>query len=227
MGYNTARRSRRTATSVLSGAFERRPQRDVLTSLLNVGEDEHTIGVARSTGSFMPVRTAATSEGVWKGKNGGKGKEKERNVEQETERGRKTATSATAPRAARPTNHYPSQPSASASYSSRPAINMVHYGRAESRTPSPSPASTPAPSETASVSRSSSKRPYTPDDDEDLMTFNPPAKRVARKAGPPARKGWKGWVEVDDVPESDRLINLDHPVSLRERTTRSGRTFKG
>lgn len=54
----------------------------------------------------------------------------------------------------------------------------------------------------------------------------------ASKAGPPkprmksaARKGWKGWVEVEEEVEPPTLIKLDAPAVIPERRTRSGKNF--
>ena len=98
-----------------------------------------------------------------------------------------------------------------------------------SRTPTASPESTPGPSDSSTISRTSSKRPRTPRDDEDLL-FSPfqttpgPPRKVHK---PATRKGWKGWVEVEEVPESERLINLDRAVVLEDRVLRSGKNFHG
>jgi hypothetical protein len=89
--------------------------------------------------------------------------------------------------------------------------------------------STPGPSISSGTSRTSSKRPHTPDDHEDIQRrlhdgpkYQPPQhprrKRVAVK------KGWKGWVE-GSPPPSEKLINLDAVPVLQERRTRSGKSF--
>lgn len=52
---------------------------------------------------------------------------------------------------------------------------------------------------------------------------------AARRRKSSARKGWKGWVEVeDDTPQPPTLIKLDAPAPiLPERRTRSGKNFDG
>lgn len=110
----------------------------------------------------------------------------------------------------------------------------VHPTRSISPTPPPDHNSppTPGPSITSTVSRTSSKRPLTPDDldlysallnlkEEDVQIVEPPKARRKRIA---ARKGWKGWVE-GSPPPSDKLINLDFAPIMSERRTRSGKNF--
>ncbi|EJD53307.1 hypothetical protein AURDEDRAFT_110986 [Auricularia subglabra TFB-10046 SS5] len=49
-----------------------------------------------------------------------------------------------------------------------------------------------------------------------------PQKHRAKSA---ARKGWKGWVEVEEEVEPSTLIKLDAPAVIPERRTRSGKNF--
>ena len=122
---------------------------------------------------------------------------------------------------------------------SRPEIMIASIQRSVSVTPPPmspqppTPEATPGPSISSSVSHDSFKRPYTPDDSEDLDfrhisgpgISEPPIKRE-RKKRPAAKKGWKGWVE-GSPPPSEKLINLDAVPVLQERRTRSGKNFDG
>ena len=76
----------------------------------------------------------------------------------------------------------------------------------------------------------SSKRPYTPDDFDELtdrqqsVESQTPTVKKERKKRVAARKGWKGWVE-GSPPPSEKLINLDTVQVLTERKTRSGKSF--
>ncbi|KAK7039494.1 hypothetical protein R3P38DRAFT_2899945 [Favolaschia claudopus] len=125
------------------------------------------------------------------------------------------------------------QPSAAARafWQARPSIHIATLQRSVSVTPPPSspfmlpstPASTPGPSNSSSTSRTSSKRPRTPDDYEDFI-HAPPKMPVPRKPRAAAKKGWKGWVE-GSPPPSEKLINLDAVPVLQERRTRSGKNF--
>ncbi|KAF8882511.1 hypothetical protein CPB84DRAFT_1790857 [Gymnopilus junonius] len=120
-------------------------------------------------------------------------------------------------------------------HTERPTIHIPAQQRSVSVTPSPTtsthhlpstPGSTPGPSISSSTSRTSSKRPRTPDDDEVLKhepdSMPPPPRPRKKRAA--AKKGWKGWVE-GSPPPSDKLINLDAVPLLRERRTRSGKNF--
>lgn len=49
----------------------------------------------------------------------------------------------------------------------------------------------------------------------------PPRKPRGPRKNVAIKKGWKGWVEEDLEPQ--KLILLDKPEVLPERTTRSGR----
>ncbi|KAF8916527.1 hypothetical protein CPB85DRAFT_1250925 [Mucidula mucida] len=227
MTPHPAKQCRRTATTVMAGAFDRRPQRDVLTSLLNVGpdsyDDDEEENLVEASSSKLPVKDSFWRERWDGGKRKGKGKDRAAD-----ERPRQTPFSKSATPIARMTPLVSTQPLASTSYTSRPSINVVRSGRAASRTPSVSPESTPGPSDSSSISRTSSKRPRTPRDDEDFpMSLPRPA--PPRKVQKTKRKGWKGWVEVDaeELAPSERLINLDQAVVLSERTLRSGKIFHG
>jgi hypothetical protein len=130
----------------------------------------------------------------------------------------------------------PQQATASCSSNSkhvtRPTIHIPAMQRSFSITPSPpsspqymrlcSPGSTPGPSMSSSTSRTSSKRPHTPVEDDDVLTLKPPPQ--PRKKRIAVKKGWKGWVEGSPEP-SAKLINLDAVPILRERRTRSGKNF--
>jgi hypothetical protein len=126
----------------------------------------------------------------------------------------------------------PPLPSGTSSFwRARPSIHIATMQRSVSITPPPmpsspppmpsSPASTPGPSSSSSTSHTSSKRPRTPDDDEDLDREHHAPERKKR---PAAKKGWKGWVEGSPAP-SEKLINLDAVPVLQERRTRSGKSF--
>jgi hypothetical protein len=122
----------------------------------------------------------------------------------------------------------------------RPEIMIASIQRSVSVTPPPmspqatTPEATPGPSISSSVSHDSFKRPYTPDDSEDLdfRHISGPGgpsesqSRRERKKRPAAKKGWKGWVE-GSPPPSEKLINLDAVPVLQERRTRSGKNFDG
>lgn len=122
---------------------------------------------------------------------------------------------------------------------SRPEIMIASIQRSVSVTPPPmspqpqTPEATPGPSISSSVSHDSFKRPYTPDDSEDLdfrhisgPGISEPHLKRERKKRPAAKKGWKGWVE-GSPPPSEKLINLDAVPVLQERRTRSGKNFDG
>lgn len=228
---------RRTATSVLAGELPR-PKRYVLTSLLN----------------GVPVNQVIESEQD-KTKREKKREKRERDRERkrqkaaakremrEREKQLAEASTSSLPAAtfSPPSKLNVSGPvaapvaqmlSASSFWRARPAIHIASMQRSVSITPPPppmpsSPASTPGPSISSSTSRTSSKRPYTPDDDDIVevpkvppKSKEPPRKRVAVK------KGWKGWVE-GSPPPSEKLINLDSVPVLQERKTRSGKAFDG
>ncbi|OCH86800.1 hypothetical protein OBBRIDRAFT_890222 [Obba rivulosa] len=229
------KRQRRTATSVLAGDFDTRPQRDVLTSLLN--------GVPAPASKETEV-----SEDVRRGK----GREKKERREEKKrvkaaaklrEKGAEPVASTSASAAVahkhalkrdRDSRHASlPRPSPSSFWLARPNIIIPSMQRQESVTPPPmasSPPTTPGPSISSTTSATSSKRPRTPYDDEDLDghdggrmdSTTPPPK--SRKKRPAVRKGWKGWVE-GSPPPSEKLINLDVVTVLPERKTRSGKAF--
>ncbi|KAF9043601.1 hypothetical protein BDZ89DRAFT_1059512, partial [Hymenopellis radicata] len=189
MTPHPAKQCRRTATAVMAGAFDRRPQRDVLTSLLNVGpdnyDDEEEENLVEASSSKLP-----TKDSFWRERrDSGKRKGKDRATE---ERPRHTSFSKSATPIARMTPLVATQPLASTSYTSRPSINVVRSGRAASRTPSVSPESTPGPSDSSSISRTSSKRPRTPRDDEDFPMPLPKPVPHARFRKPRERAGRAG-----------------------------------
>src|ERR1700722_5243516 len=219
---------RRTATTILAGDFDARPPRDVLTNLLN--------GVG-------PYKVVEKEEDTRRSK-----KKEKRDRDRERKRAKAAAKArekavwemdATTTMGASSSKMPPPLPHASTSGTSsfwraRPAIHIATMHRSYSVTPPPMPlspaaiasaASTPGPSSSSSTSRTSSKRPRTPNDDEDLgrrhtkLTISP--KRKKRVA---VKKGWKGWVE-GSPPPSEKLINLDAVPVLQERRTRSGKSF--
>ncbi|EIW78373.1 hypothetical protein CONPUDRAFT_83804 [Coniophora puteana RWD-64-598 SS2] len=224
------KRARRTATNVLAGDFDPRPTRDVLTSVLNIG--------SYASEKDEEARRLRREE---------KKKEKEKRREKvaadkapETDSAtsgaplpqapQNTTMPAPPPRQSQPHSFWRSS-NTSRAPSDRPTIQIATLQRPRSVTPPPmpsSPQSTPGPSSPGGTSRTSSKRPHTPDDDEDLnssfMASLLPRQRKKRYA---ARKGWKGWVEVDEdeTPTSDKLIKLDSVSVLKERRTRSGKSF--
>ncbi|KAJ4473113.1 hypothetical protein J3R30DRAFT_3708217 [Lentinula aciculospora] len=217
--HNPAKRMRRNATAVMAGAFDVKPARDVLTSLLN--------GVP----PYYPVEKDEEARRIRK-------QEKREKKERDRERKRLKAMGMTADGAGATDNATPGpstrliQPPPSApthTWASRPTIHLATCSRPESvAPPSPpplpsSPYSTPGPSSSSSTSRTSSKRPRTPNDDEEILHMHLSEPRV-RKKRPAARKGWKGWVE-GSPPPSEKLINLDAVPVLQERRTRSGKNF--
>ncbi|CCL99201.1 uncharacterized protein FIBRA_01216 [Fibroporia radiculosa] len=222
---------RRTATSVLSGDFDPRPPRDVLTSLLN------GVSMYKEVEQLEEVRRSR--------KRKDKEREKE-DLEREKKRAKTTpkppklpplpAASTSLPVA--PSAGVPKRPTAitapvaSSFWRARPAIHIASATRSVSVTPPPmdsSPPPTPGPSISSTTSATSSKRPHTPDDGEDIRsrhrseTATPPPNRP-RKKRTAVRKGWKGWVE-GSPPPSEKLINLDVVNVLQERKTRSGKNF--
>ena len=239
MPYNTSaipirHRHRRTATTVLAGYFDPRPPaRDVLTSVLN--------GVP----PYKEVEKDQLSRRDKKKEK--RERDRERKRAKAAERLRQKAETA----GLSATHVHPDKPSASqrvetpatqavppktsSFWRARPTIHIATNYRNTSVTPPPmasspvavSPRSTPGPASSV-TSHTSSKRPRTPDDDEDLdlgafkesLRAHPRKKRVA------VRKGWKGWVE-GSPPPSEKLINLDEVQVLTERKTRSGKSFDG
>lgn len=219
----TLKRRRRSATAVLAGEFDPRPKRFVLTTLLN--------GVSANQSVELEEKTKREKKREKRERDRERKREKAAAAREMKERGVASTSNmpalvTTAPsKISAPVTH--SMPTASSFWRARPAIHIASMQRSVSITPPPipsSPVSTPGPSISSSTSRTSSKRPYTPDDDDEidqkpiLPSRQPPKKRVAVK------KGWKGWVE-GSPPPSEKLINLDSVPVLQERKTRSGKAF--
>lgn len=173
------KRRRRTATSVLAGDFEPRPPRDILTSLLN---------------GVKPYRPPLTQEEV-REKEGRKAKrrEMEKLVEAERQRRRKDRAgqlegSSTGPLTGETDN-----------WLSKNKYRETH-GPKDFWSGRPSTSSDVTPDDlsdhSSSISQPSTKRPYTPPDDElDLAhSAGPSSKRselttpTARRPGRPAKK---------------------------------------
>jgi hypothetical protein len=232
------KRQRRTATAVLAGDFNPRPQRDVLTSLLNgVGlyaEVERDEGTRRERKRQRRERererrrvqrelekAAAVAAAVGTGVAGAASQQQQPPQEPSSDKARGKLPQ---PLGAAASAFWRARPG-------RPTIHIATMQRSVSVTPPPmasSPESTPEHDDASTVtSRTSSKRPRTPDDDESIdrtitgRAASPPKPKKKRVA---ARKGWKGWVE-GSPPPSEKLINLDHVVVLNERKTRSGKSF--
>ncbi|TFK26122.1 hypothetical protein FA15DRAFT_667799 [Coprinopsis marcescibilis] len=226
------KRARRSATAVMAGGFDPRPPRDVLTSLLN------------GVGPYKEVEKDAEEKRLRKKER--KEKKKARALELAAAEASNpilrtslpnapsTSTSITVPPVnARASSFWkskgPTVPKA------RPEIMIASTQRSVSVTPPPmfspeqTPECTPGPSiSSSSVSQGYFKRPYTPDDFEDVdyRHISAPEERPKRerKKRQAARKGWKGWVE-GSPPPSEKLINLDAVPVLQERRTRSGKNF--
>jgi hypothetical protein len=243
MPYNTSaipiqHRHRRTATTVLAGYFDPRPPaRDVLTSVLN--------GVP----PYKEVEKDQLSRRDKKKEKRERDRERKRakaaeRLRQKAEKAglsapqvqpdRQPSASVSNPAATNTTQPVP--PKTSSFWRARPTIHIATNQRSTSVTPPPmassptaiSPRSTPGPASSV-TSHTSSKRPRTPDDDEDLdlETFKESMRsRQPRKKRVAVRKGWKGWVE-GSPPPSEKLINLDEVQVLTERKTRSGKSFDG
>jgi hypothetical protein len=241
MSFYPNKRIRRNATSVMAGCFDRRPARDVLTSLLN---------------GVPPYKEVERDEEAKK-KRKEERKERRKLKKQQKEfmgnAGRYATTDgnfastsslpqSTFWRAQATTHKQPAtqEQDTETAKITRPTINRpARSNRSFSVTPSPThstprhastPASTPGPSISSSTSRTSSKRPRTPNDDEaydEALEPEPTAQSAtprSRKKRSAAKKGWKGWVE-GSPPPSDKLINLDAVPLLQERRTRSGKNF--
>ncbi|KAG5652086.1 hypothetical protein H0H81_006349 [Sphagnurus paluster] len=226
------KRIRRTATAVMAGLFDPRPPRDVLTSLLN--------------GVPAYIHVEKDDEERRARKKERKARDRERKKEKAAFKAHQTsllheasytappATTCPGPKLIIP----PAQPNGTSSFwkaKARPTIHIATMQRSVSVTPPPptspillpsTPASTPGPSHSSSTSRTSSKRPHTPEDCDELRdrssTASPALPRARKRAA--AKKGWKGWVE-GSPPPSEKLINLDAVPVLQERRTRSGKNF--
>ena len=232
MKFHHTKCFRRNATAVMVGTFDIRPPRDVLTSLLN------------GVGLYKAVERDEEE----------RHKRKKEKREREKER-RRAARALHKSLLAGDSNQHASStdgnfastsslpqplPTASTSTSSfwraRPTIHIPAIQRSVSVTPSPTssphpyftPGSTPGPSISSSISRTSSKRPRTPEDDEVIgsqsCNQSAPLSAPPRKKRVAVKKGWKGWVE-GSPPPSEKLINLDAPVLQQQRRTRSGKNF--
>jgi hypothetical protein len=231
---------RRTATAVLAGEFDEKPPRDVLTSVLNgvpvyevVENQQEELKRARVPGKERDAQRGQGGHGVtridWKNTMTAPAFT---NLASSLPSATASVTALSLP--SRQSSGTPRPLTASGRVANgRPAIHMVTAQRARSLTPPPpimpsSPVTTPEPSITSSQSRASSKRPRTPNDDEELPAQPGPSAspiaRPPRKKRVPVRKGWKGWVE-GSPPPSDKLINLDQVQILPTRRTRSGRNF--
>lgn len=211
---------RRSATTVMAGVFDQPPNRDVLTSLLNgvgpykEGERDEELRRIRKR-EKKELRKRAKAEAKAREKLGEAGQSATPN-----------ASTTTIPIV------IPPKAGPSSFWAARPAIHIATMQRSVSVTPPPgsspmhflsTPSSTPGPSNSSSTSRTSSKRPRTPDDDEDF-DVKPGFDSQPRRKRSAAKKGWKGWVE-GSPPPSEKLINLDAVPVLRERRTRSGKNF--
>ncbi|KAI0064404.1 hypothetical protein BV25DRAFT_1823397 [Artomyces pyxidatus] len=221
------KRRRRTATSVFAGDFDPRPTRDVLTSLLN----------------GVPINKSVETDDELKRERRREKKERDREKKRAKLAAKSREPSASAdgnlPALADPVAPVIATPrpshifmDATFDWGSRPVVHLATAHRPNSVTPPPqesSPPTTPGPSVSSSTSRTSSKRPHTPQEDYDLdhsreiasASPHPPPQRKKRAT---TRKGWKGWVE-GSPPPSEKLINLDAVQVLHERRTRSGKNF--
>jgi len=218
---------RRTATSVLAGEFDPRPLRDVLTSLLNGVGPYKEVEKDREERKLMRREQKERDRERLRQK---RMAAKEQAVAQVSSRPSASSLLLTIPGGNMPKGDMPMvNNSTSLFWRTRgPAVSPP-------RSISPSPPLdsafplTPGPSDSSYDSRTSSKRPHTPDDDYllyDRSMDSPPngESQRARKKRVAARKGWKGWVE-GSPPPSDKLINLDFAPVLRERRLRSGKNF--
>lgn len=227
---NPAKRMRRTATSVMAGVFDQRPPRDVLTSLLN-GVAPYAVVEKKD----VELRRAMRRER--KERNRARKREMAAMRAQEEHEAAINAIADTSRASTSLILHPPRQITTSSFWKARPSIHITTAQRSLSITPPPptspillpsTPISTPGPWDDYNTSRTSSKRPRTPDDFEDLEehpTLNGQSPdQPSRKRKLAARKGWKGWVE-GSPPPSEKLINLDAVPVLQERRTRSGKNF--
>jgi hypothetical protein len=219
---------RRDATAVMAGLFDPLPERDILTSCLN------------HIGPYYVVEKTEEERQRKKTEKRQKDRDRKRKQREEARAADKHLQELPAAYASSSSHTAGSsfliqQPSASSSskHVTRPTIHIPAMQRSFSITPSPpssplfqscSPDSTPGPSVSSSTSRTSSKRPRTPDDYEGLTLRPPSPSQRLRKKRIAVKKGWKGWVEGSPEP-SAKLINLDAVPVLRERRTRSGKNF--
>ncbi|KZP26941.1 hypothetical protein FIBSPDRAFT_1040435 [Athelia psychrophila] len=225
---STLKRHRRTATAVLAGEFDPRPKRFVLTALLNGVPANQSLEAEERTKREKKREKRDRDREMKKEKAAAarEAKDKDSAVQAEASSSSVTTVAPTKTSISAP----PAQtlPVASSFWRARPAIHIASMQRSISVTPPPmpsSPVSTPGPSMSSSTSRTSSKRPFTPDDDDELHTVSAPARpREPPRKRAATKKGWKGWVE-GSPPPSEKLINLDYAPVLRERKTRSGKAF--
>jgi len=235
--YNLPRkprdRRRRDATAIMAGRFDPLPERDVLTSCLN------------HIGPYLEVEQDEEERHKRKQEKKLREKEKKRAKAETKAAARRLkeqmgtdalAHASTGGIFAPTSSLTPVASSSSMKFVTRPTIHIPAMQHSFSVTPSPptspqfiisTPGSTPGPSISSSTSRTSSKRPRTPYDDEDEMfgddQSGPSAPKIRKKRSA-VKKGWKGWVEGSPEP-SEKLINLDAVPVLHERRTRSGKNF--
>ncbi|PPQ89229.1 hypothetical protein CVT25_001308 [Psilocybe cyanescens] len=231
MSFHPNKHIRRNATAVMAGSFDPRPPRDVLTSLLN------------GVGPYKEVERDEEARQKRKQEKKDQRREEKKKLKALRARQRELLeehSRATAEGSFASSSTLIQVPAAVSSsvasfWRARPTILIPSIQRSVSVTPSPTlsprrlastPASTPGPSISSSTSRTSSKRPHTPDDDETFESQGATLSARPRKKRAAAKKGWKGWVE-GSPPPSDKLINLDAVPLLQERRTRSGKNFDG
>lgn len=226
--YNPAKRMRRNATAVMAGLFDPRPARDVLTSLLNGVGPYKVVEKDDETRRNRRRERRERDKEKKRQKAAAKARQKELTAEGNLDAvpSNQIASSSAPPKMQTSTT------TASSFWRARPAIHIATMQRSVSVTPppvsSPPPfastsTSTPAPSTSLGTSRTSSKRPHTPDEEEKYIPSSASEPRL-RKKRVAVRKGWKGWVE-GSPPPSEKLINLDAVPVLQERRTRSGKSF--
>jgi hypothetical protein len=210
----------------MAGHFDVRPPRDVLTSLLN--------GVA----PYKPVEKDDESRRNRAREKRERERERRRQIAAAKARQRELALDvkpemASSPQLSSSNAQKVASTSASSFWRARPAIHIATMQRSVSVTPPPlsSPpslastsTSTPAPTNSVGTSRTSSKRPLTPDEEEEKYDPSQSSGSRPRKKRVAVRKGWKGWVE-GSPPPSEKLINLDAVPIIQERRTRSGKVF--
>ncbi|KAK7681385.1 hypothetical protein QCA50_015477 [Cerrena zonata] len=234
-----AQKRRRTATSVLGGDYDPRPPRDVLTSLLNgvpsnklVEKDEDVRHHKKQKHDKVKhrERSRELDKDFARARSSSRAREKLPTASSFHPIASSSISAPVKRPIAAPHPHSPQAPF----WQTRPTITIPHMSRSVSISPPPmvsSPPTTPGPSISSATSATSSKRPHTPYDDEEIgqehtdRSYSPqPQQPKQRKKRPAARKGWKGWVE-GSPPPSQKLINLDTAVVLGERKTRSGKSF--
>ncbi|KAF9480577.1 hypothetical protein BDN70DRAFT_603136 [Pholiota conissans] len=224
---------RRSATAVMAGAFDPRPPRDVLTSLLNgVGPYKEVERDEEARQKRKQEKKEQRREEKRKQKDAARARKEQLAAEGFSTPGETSGPSSSTLIRVPPVMNT----NASSFWRARPTILIPSMQRSVSVTPSPTspprrlastPASTPGPSISSSTSHTSSKRPRTPDDDETFDAQRPViTERPPRKKRQAAKKGWKGWVE-GSPPPSEKLINLDAVPVLQDRRLRSGKNFDG